>query len=215
MALAVGLISLLPTPVWPQYLCLCMPFLLVSAVCAASDLLAGLESKRARLIAAAACVSLLGIYVASSVNDFRRFLFTGDGIPGVEVALDKGDWRAQRVMEVSQAIDQIASPGEEVASFWPGDIFQTHTNPFPGFENDFATPLADKLSLQQRARYHMHQPKLKPILPLVGHESLCCVTKSFRLLSGTTLKGCGWRNFSDARFSPTDILYQCCPAKIS
>ena len=159
IAVAIGLISLLPTPVWPQYFCLCMPFLIVSAVCVVNDLFAELELRRARLIAAAACVFLLGIYSASSVDDFRRFLFTGDGVPGgVERALDRGDWRVQRVMEVSRAVDQIARPGEIVASFWPGDIFQTHTDSFPGFENDFATPIADKLSSEQRARYHILSP---------------------------------------------------------
>src|ERR1019366_4838629 len=158
VGLAIGLISLLPTPVFPQYFCLCIPFLLVSAVCVIKDLLAELESRRARLIAAAACIFLLGIYIASSADDFRAYLITGDGVPGIRWANDKADWRLQRVIEVSQAIDHIASPGEVVASFWPGDIFQTKSNPFPGLENDFALLVSEKLNSQQRARYHMPSP---------------------------------------------------------
>ncbi|MGA3055471.1 MAG: glycosyltransferase family 39 protein [Candidatus Korobacteraceae bacterium] len=157
IAVVLAIISFLPTPVHPQYLCLCIPFLLVSAVCVVHAFFAELESRHAKLIAVAACVSLLGIYLAASVRDFRRYLITGDGVPGVKAG-DPDDWKLQRVIEVSRAIDQIARPGEEVASFWPGDIFQTNAVPLPGFENDFATPVADKLSSQQRTRYHIISP---------------------------------------------------------
>jgi hypothetical protein len=158
IAVILGIISLLPTPTMPQYFCFCVPFLVVSAVCVVNDLLVNLESRRGRLLAAAACVCVLGIYVAASANDFRKYLITGDGIPGVRWARDKGGWKQQPVLEVSQAIDQIANPGEMVASFWPGYVFQTKAAPFPGFENDFALPVSDKLTSQQRARYHIVSP---------------------------------------------------------
>ena len=75
-----------------------------------NDLLVSLELRRQRLFAAAASVVLLGVYVSASVGDFRSYFITGEGIPGVRWARDKGDWRLQRILEVSQAIDQIASP---------------------------------------------------------------------------------------------------------
>ena len=158
MALAIGLISLLPTPVLPQYFCLCIPFVLLTAVCVVNDLLAELQTRRGRMVATAACVFVLGTYLAVSANDFHRYLVTGDGVPDLQRAVDKGDWRLQRVLEVSQAIDQIADPGEIVASFWPGYVFQTKAIPFPGFENDFALPVSERLTSQQRARYHMVSP---------------------------------------------------------
>jgi hypothetical protein len=110
------------------------------------------------MVATAACVFVLGTYLAVSANDFHRYLVTGDGVPDLQRAVDKGDWRLQRVLEVSQAIDQIADPGEIVASFWPGYVFQTKAIPFPGFENDFALPVSERLTSQQRARYHMVSP---------------------------------------------------------
>jgi 4-amino-4-deoxy-L-arabinose transferase-like glycosyltransferase len=155
IALGVGIVSLLPTPVHPQYFCLCIPFLLLTAVCVVNDLLAELETRRARLGAAAACVALVGIYIAASANDFRRYLVTGDGVAGLWQGVDKGDGKLQRVREVSQAIDQIARPGETVASFWPGYIFQTKADPFPGFETDYAFLISEKLTPEQRARYHV------------------------------------------------------------
>jgi hypothetical protein len=158
IAIVLGIISLLPTPVYLQYFCLCVPFLLVSAVCVVNDFFVLLESRRERLVAAAACVALLGIHLGASANDFRKYLVTGDGIPGVRWARNKGDWRLQRVVEVSQAIDQVASPGEMVASFWPGYVFQTKATPFPGFESDFGLPISEKLTSEQRARYHILSP---------------------------------------------------------
>ena len=79
IAITTGIISLLPTPTLPQYFCLCVPFLVVSAVCVVNGLFVTLESRRQRLLAAAACVCLLGIYLAGSANDLRKYLITGDG----------------------------------------------------------------------------------------------------------------------------------------
>jgi Dolichyl-phosphate-mannose-protein mannosyltransferase len=158
MAIAIGFISLLPTPVYPQYFSYCIPFLVVSAVCVVNDLLTELPSSRERLVAVAACVFLLGVYLAASANDFRRYLITGDGVPGLERAKDKGDWKLQRVKEVSQAIDQLTNPGELVTSFWPGYVFQTKTNPLPGLENDFGLPISKSLNREQRVRYHILSP---------------------------------------------------------
>ena len=158
IAVAIGFISLLPTPAFPQYFCLCVPFLIVSTVCMANDLVAELKSRRARLLAAVAWGALLGVYLAASFPDFRKYLISGDGINAVEAAPDKEDWKLPRVLEVSGAIDQVASPGETVASFSPGDIFQTKTTPFPGLENDFGLPISARLTSQQRARYHVLSP---------------------------------------------------------
>ena len=155
IGLALGVICLLPTPAYLQYFCLCVPFLVVSAVCFLTEFYRDVETKRERHLVAWACVLLFIVYLAASANDFRRYLITGAGVPGVKAAPDKGDWTLPRVLEVSKAIDEIAAPNEIVASFWPGDIFQTKAEPFPGFENPFGLPVAEKLSDVQKARYHI------------------------------------------------------------
>lgn len=154
MAVTVGLISLLPTPVHPQYFCLCIPFLLLTAVCVVNDYFSQMQSPRSLRIAALICSVAVTCYIGGSVSDFRRYLVTGDDVPGLEPGL-ANDYRLQQVLAVSRAIDQIAVPGETVASFWPGYIFQTHAETFPGLENDFALPMASQLSSEQRARYHI------------------------------------------------------------
>lgn len=155
LAVAIGIISLLPTPVHPQYFCLCVPFLLVSAVCVVSDLISEVQPGRNKLIASVACLATLLIYLASAANDFRRYLATGNQVPGVDLSVDNGDWTLPRILEVSQAVDQVAAAGETVASCWPGFIFQTRALPLPGQEADYALLIADKLNPDQRQKYHI------------------------------------------------------------
>ncbi len=46
-------------------------------------------------------------------------------------------------------------PKEEIASFWPGYIFESNADPYPGFENNFGFIVGQKLTADQRARYHI------------------------------------------------------------
>jgi hypothetical protein len=154
VAVTIAVVSLLPTPVHPQYFCLCIPFLLVSACCAVTLYVHELHSRNAKILGLAACVLVVAIYVAASLGDFRRYLATGVDVAGAEPGLED-DLRLQHVLDVSSAIDRVAKPGAEVASFWPGFIFQTRAVPYPGFENDFALPIADQLTPEQRSRYHI------------------------------------------------------------
>ena len=147
IAAAIAFISILPTPVYFQYFVLCIPFLVVSAVCAVSELAANLEARRERLLAGVACAVILCIYVGASVKDFRHYVGRTAEIPGGE--------RLPRLMEVSHAIDELASPGEMVASYWPAHIFESKAIPFPGFEGGYGFIVADRLTAEQRARYHI------------------------------------------------------------
>ena len=107
------------------------------------------------MVAAVCCCVLMTVYLAASSNDLRRYLVTGEAVPGVKQSADRNDWRLDRVTQVSQALDELASPGEAVATFWPGDVFQSKAQPVPGFENPFGLPISDKLDANKRARYHI------------------------------------------------------------
>ncbi|HLI64011.1 MAG TPA: hypothetical protein VKV05_11460 [Terriglobales bacterium] len=152
LAVAIAFISLLPTPVLIQYFCLCIPFLLVSTVCVANELLLELRARRTKWLAIIGFTLIAGLYFAASIPDFQKYFVTGGFVP------DPADWSLQRVGEISRAIDQTTSPGEPVASFWPGDVFQTHAISFPGFENDFGLPISEALTSEQRTRFHLLSP---------------------------------------------------------
>jgi 4-amino-4-deoxy-L-arabinose transferase-like glycosyltransferase len=154
IACALGLISLLPTPAFVQYFCLCMPFLIVAAVGGTSEYAASLDAARSRGIAVLASAAVLA-FAASSIPSFRRYLVTGAGVIGVADTHDAPNWTLEKVSAVSHVIDQLAAPNEKIASFWPGYIFVSKAYPYPGFENDFGWVVADKLTVDQRAKYHI------------------------------------------------------------
>jgi hypothetical protein len=154
IAFVLGFISIFPTPTYVQYFCLCVPFLIVAAVCGTSDYVASLRAPRPRWIAVLAGVGVLA-FVASSGPSFWRHLVTGGGVIGIEGTYDAPNWTLDKVSAVSKAIDQLAAPNEEIASFWPGYIFASKANPYPGFENDSGWITTNKLRVDQRAKYHI------------------------------------------------------------
>ncbi len=187
IAVVLGVISLLPTPVHPQYFCLCVPFLIVSAVCGATEVISELEGRRTKLLATTGCWILVSICAAAATSDLRRYLVTGQGVPGVALSRENTDWKLEQVLAVSLAVDEVAQPGEAVASFWPGYVVQSHAVSFPGFEADYGLLIADKLTAEQRSRYHIlsgpeidgdfaaHRPRvvvLRDELPMRGAERL-------------------------------------------
>ena len=87
VAVTIAVVSLLPTPVHPQYFCLAIPFLLVSACCAVTKYVQDLPSRNAKILGVCACVLVMALYIAASVGDFRRYLVTGVDVAGVEPGL--------------------------------------------------------------------------------------------------------------------------------
>ncbi|MGA2904188.1 MAG: glycosyltransferase family 39 protein [Candidatus Korobacteraceae bacterium] len=214
IALLLGFVSLLPTPALMQYFCMIVPFLIVAAVCSVSDYLAGLQSPRETGIARAVCVVLLAGFVGFAAPRFRQYLFTGDSVVGVEDSTVAPDWTLPQVTAVSQAIDQLASPGEKVVSFWPGYIFASHADPYPGFENDFGLYVAFRLSRERREKYHLlsgadmmddfaaHRPRLVVIGnqgPVSGGPSYSAAVDAVRTYG-----------YSLARRVGATSIYQCC-----
>ena len=120
-AATLALVSLLPTPTFPQYFALCMPFLIVSATLgvffAASEF-----SPPVQWRANIAVVVGLAAFGLSAFPSIRFFLhsyksYYADGI-------HYADFSLTNVRQVSNAIDRLPATGEEVASFGPDICFK-------------------------------------------------------------------------------------------
>jgi hypothetical protein len=224
LAMLIGLISLLPTPVLPQYFSFCMPFLVLSAVCGVSRLYASITTSKFQLLGAFICLSLMAIYTAFSVSDFRRYLITGEGIPTVRTLQNPNNWRLEQIEQVSGAINQIAHPGEVVASFWSGYLFATHVVPLSGLETDCGLLIASKLSREQRARYHIASwpeldesfasqwPRVVVLENHQGHQNPLVLD----VLGSTAINALTSRGYVAARSLGDTAIYVCCstaPAK--
>lgn len=188
-----ALICLLPTPTYLQYFSLCVPFFIISTVCVVHDLCANLGTKTARLGLMAGVVLLLLVYVSISAKDLNSYLFTGDGVPGMRLVHNRDDWKIDQVVAVSNAVAEHIRPGDIVASFWPGDIFQTSASPLAGIENPFALPISEKLTADQRVRYHILSPDeillafaaLKPKVVVLRSQMMAAVTaEEFQRMQG-------------------------------
>ena len=155
LAAVLALISLLPTPSYVQYFSLCVPFLIIAAVCSASDALQSMESLRYRRLAAAGAVAIALLYAASSAGNLARFTRTGDGLNGIRNQGRAPNWNVDTVRAVSRAIDELAAPGEVVMSLWPGYIFESGTVPFPGLENNTGRERVDVLDPEVALRNHI------------------------------------------------------------
>ena len=181
IALVLGFISILPTPTFVQYFCMCMPFLIVAAVCGTSEYISSLRGARPKRIAVVCGVAVLTIFVASSHPSFRRYLVTGDRVSALYGTNDAENWTLDTVSTVSQAIDQLAAHNEQIASFWPGYVFASKASPYPGFENHISRIVSNKLTAQQRAKYHIiSEPDIAagfaahtPRIAVFAHRDVC------------------------------------------
>lgn len=155
IAFVLGLVCLLPTPSELQYFSVLMPFLIAAVVCSVNDFLAELSSPAGRRWATVAVVIALVSFVGFGAVSFHEYLFTGKDVPGIVVPANTHNWTMSHVVAVSVAIDQVALPGEQIASFWPGYVFAPRAEIYPGFENDFGIYIAPRLSPEKRTQYHV------------------------------------------------------------
>lgn len=178
LAIAVGFISILPTPTSMQYFSMMMPFLIVGSVCLTSDYLVSLSDPRRFRLAVRVCAVAMLVYVGFATLSFRQYLYTGYKVPGLRDEADAPNWTLEQVTAVSKAIDQLTAPGEPVAAFWPGYIFASSANPYPGFENNFGMLVGVRLSPENRQKYHIiSEPELQkdfgehgPRIAVVGNQ---------------------------------------------
>lgn len=153
IAIMVAAVSILPTPAFPQYFSLCIPFMIISVTCGVSQQLSKVRSMYTRQVEAIGWALLAVLYVASSASGVRMYLLSYDNAR--TPAFDKRDWSLRQIEAVGSIIDEIALPGEVVASFWPGDIFATRASPLPGLEDDEGLRLSGRLSPEECERYHI------------------------------------------------------------
>jgi len=76
---------------------------------------------------------------------------------GRETAQNSWDpsWQLSCYREVTRVIESNSRPDEVVMSFWPGFVFESGRRYFPGLEDNFVYRIMNKISPEERARYHV------------------------------------------------------------
>jgi hypothetical protein len=65
------------------------------------------------------------------------------------------NYKVDSVIDMSQRIDELATPGEPVMCLWPGYVVQTKANPAPGFENNTGREFTSQISPERMAKFHI------------------------------------------------------------
>jgi hypothetical protein len=143
--LALFVVSLLPTPSYPQYFALLVPFLIVEGV----TFLASLQLSFLRR----ALVLGLAAYGALGFADIRRFLVTGANVPGMGDRARRARWSIPHVAAVGRAIDEQHLPVG--GSWWPGYFVSAKTPITVELANDFGRLVARKIPEDRRRRFHI------------------------------------------------------------
>ena len=143
IAFLLGGASLLPTPTYPQYFCVTVPFLAVSLLELLERVRPGDRELRIALTGLLACG--VGAYVLLAAIDVHRYARGSRPL----------DARIATVERVASVVQANTRTGERVLASWPGYLFGTHARPYPGLENDFSPRNASTISPEEAHRYRL------------------------------------------------------------
>jgi hypothetical protein len=65
------------------------------------------------------------------------------------------EWRVSSYRRVSKLIETNSGPSEMILSFWPGFVFESARPYWPGLEDNFVYRITNKISPQERSKYHV------------------------------------------------------------
>ena len=136
--------SLLPDPVYPQYLTPTVGPLMLPAAALG---LAALSRRVLRLAPLGTVV--IAVLLAASALLIQK--------PGIKADV-VWTWRSYEA--VCDAVRRHCQPGDLVVSFWPGYVFETETRFLPGMENHFALGVSSRLDHTERQHYRIAGPAL-------------------------------------------------------
>ena len=152
IAVLLILASFVPTPVYTQYFCMPLPFLLVSVVVFCATLVRENATPQLRHL----LVLLAVVYVVVSPLDVVRYTISGQMIPGLRPGASPTDWKLSTIRAVGRAIDREVSPGRKLAiSLWPGYFVETQAAILPGMENHWALTYSQRVAPSDVQRFKM------------------------------------------------------------
>ena len=132
---------LFPDPVYEQYFTGPLTPLLAPLVVAGLVRISQLVKKPGSALA--------GVLVLAAVLSVVDLQVRKTGMVWKEV------WTFEHLAKVSAAIETRTEPQDMVMAFWPGYVFESGRQYLPGLENQFALGVSEKLTLDQKVRYHV------------------------------------------------------------
>lgn len=145
IAVSLMLVSLVPTPVYTQYFCIPLPFLVVTAVVFLAKLAHESSSARLRHVFA----SLTVLYLLVSPFDLYRYTLGRELDPWSTL-------RLTTIRAVSRAIDREVRPERPFAiSLLPAHLVETKASILPGLENHFALMFSCRVTPREAEQFRL------------------------------------------------------------
>ncbi len=146
-AWALFALNLVPTPSYVQYFCTLTPFLIIPTLLFARELIQFAETKA--LISTKVLVTIfLALALYLSFRDVRadiaKFCVDGVGVPGIGIARNVQDYRISSMERLARLIDKNLPTGGVAIALWPGHLFASRANIYPGLENHFGLNVGDE-----------------------------------------------------------------------
>lgn len=136
--------SFLPDPVYSQYFCLLVPFLILATLS-----LLGTVKRPAHWTLVGAGLAFLAV----GAVDWNRYVRSGLDVPGVLDADRVSRWRIPTVEAVARKVDSL---GQRFgASWWPGYFVSSRTPIAVELANDFGLIVAGRIPERERERFHL------------------------------------------------------------
>ena len=148
IALTLFVVSILPTPVYLQYFCILVPFLVIDAASFFDRLI-----KKKNFLALGIGLAAMLVFLYPLKQEYLRYTDTGRAIPGVYNKRNALNWDMETLNEVAKAVDEQIESNQEVLTTWPGYLIGTKAKPVSGFENHFPISVAHKLSEKELKLY--------------------------------------------------------------
>lgn len=148
-----GLVSLLPTPIFNQYFCTLVPFQIVGVVGLLE--LCGRGGELGKGLSKALMVGAC-LYVMAGAVDLAHYC--GVSTPWQSYDRSKTEaWDPASVRQISALVNKHSQPGDVAYSSWSGYFLESHVQPLPGTEMDFVriTGLGERVSESDRKRHRL------------------------------------------------------------
>ncbi|RIL11521.1 MAG: hypothetical protein DCC75_02175 [Proteobacteria bacterium] len=192
LAVAVIVVSFLPTPPYLQYFSCAVPFLICGAILHLPH--ATVTSSGSRKLFIIGTIIFLAAYLWRVPHFLATYLESGKGVPWVKNTPHLEGKKPSGIQAVARKIDTAASPGEKVLALWPGYLVTSHAEPLHGLENHFGIKAAGKLPKDRRERYG-----------ILSHSQICSLLrrKQVRIAvieQSALRKGCLKQALSDSEY---------------
>ncbi|MBI5115993.1 hypothetical protein HZA56_05925 [Candidatus Poribacteria bacterium] len=154
-SLALGAVSLLPTPAFGQYFCVLVPFLIISFIGSAHSM-AGLFISQSRRKAFEAALLVLSLaYAGWTITRIESLFVRSEMAPGLDIYTTALDWKISTIEKVAHMVEENTRPDDLVVSVWPGYLLTADRRLYPRMENQFTFDSSMRISPEEASRYRM------------------------------------------------------------